>query len=89
MIGIRSFTAIAGWTADVEQRVLDLLYAPFRHSGTQANAPSKVTMWRVITGDDGDDFEAIVGAWLSEQAGNGATSAAIDVGGHRCGGATR
>lgn len=79
--GMRSFTAIAGWTADVEQRVLDLLYAPFRHSGTQANAPSKVTMWRVITGVDGDHFDAIVGAWLSEQAGNGATSAAIDVGG--------
>ena len=44
--GMRSFTAIAGWAADVPAELLTQLY------GQCAEAPSKATIWRVATGAD-------------------------------------
>lgn len=79
--GMRSFTAIAGWVADVEQQVLDLLYAPFAHSGGQVAAPSKPTIWRVLTGVDGDVLDAVIGSWLQAQAAYRYPQASIDADG--------
>ena len=47
--GMRSFTAIAGWAADVPTELLAQLY------GRRAQAPSKATIWRVVTGADAGD----------------------------------
>ncbi|MGH3711293.1 MAG: ISAs1 family transposase, partial [Pseudonocardiaceae bacterium] len=60
--GMRSFTAIAGWVADVPAEVLARLYA------RPARSPSKTTLWRVLTGADAAAVDAVVGAWLLAQA---------------------
>ena len=60
--GMRSFTAIAGWVADVPAEVLTRLYA------RPARSPSKTTLWRVLTGADAAAVDAAVGAWLLAQA---------------------
>jgi len=60
--GMRSFTAIAGWVADVPAEVLARLYA------RPARFPSKTTLWRVLTGADAAAVDAAVGAWLLAQA---------------------
>ena len=44
LAGMRSFTAIAGWVADVPVELLGLLYAV-----PDAVGPSKTTLWRVLT----------------------------------------
>ena len=60
--GMGSFTAIAGWVADVPAEVLARLYA------RPARSPSKTTLWRVLTGADAPAVDAVVGAWLLAQA---------------------
>jgi hypothetical protein len=60
--GMGSFTAIAGWAADVPAELLAQLY------GRVAQAPSKATIWRVITGADAVVVDAVIGAWLAGQA---------------------
>ncbi len=60
--GMGSFTAIAGWVADVPAEVLARLYA------RPARSPSKTTLWRVLTGADAAAVDAVVGAWLLAQA---------------------
>ena len=60
--GMRSFTAIAGWVADVPTELLARLYT------RPAGPPSKTTLWRVLTGADPAAVDAAVGAWLVEQA---------------------
>lgn len=60
--GMGSFTAIAGWAADVPAELLAQLY------GRVAQAPSKATIWRVITGADATAVDAVIGAWLARQA---------------------
>ena len=64
--GMRSFTAIAGWVADVPAEVLARLYA------RPARFPSKTMLWRVLTGADpaavDAAVDAAVGAWLLAQA---------------------
>lgn len=63
--GMRSFTAIAGWVVDVPAELLARLY----DRPTEAAAPpSKSTIWRVLTGVDAARVDAVVGAWLAEQA---------------------
>jgi hypothetical protein len=61
--GMGSFTAIAGWAADVPAELLAQLY------GRCAQAPSKATIWRVVTGVDAAAVDAVIGAWLAAQAG--------------------
>ncbi len=60
--GMRSFTAIAGWAADVPAELLTQLY------GQCAEAPSKATIWRVVTGADAAAVDAVIGAWLARQS---------------------
>lgn len=60
--GMRSFTAIAGWAADVPAELLAQLY------GRYSTAPSKATIWRVVTGADAAAVDAVIGAWLAGQA---------------------
>jgi hypothetical protein len=60
--GMGSFTAIAGWAADVPAELLAQLY------GRVAQAPSKATIWRVVTGADATAVDAVIGAWLARQA---------------------
>jgi predicted transposase YbfD/YdcC len=63
LAGMRSFTAIAGWVADVPAELLTRLYA------RPTTYPSKTTLWRVLTGADSAAVDAVVGAWLAEHAG--------------------
>ena len=44
--GMGSFTAVAGWAADVPAELLTALY------GRPSPPPSKATIWRVVTGAD-------------------------------------
>jgi predicted transposase YbfD/YdcC len=60
--GMASFTAIAGWATDVPAEVLVKLY------GRRSAAPSKATIWRVVTGADAAAVDAVIGAWLLAQA---------------------
>jgi predicted transposase YbfD/YdcC len=71
LAGMRSFTAIAGWVADVPVDLLARLYA-----GPAPGGPSKTTLWRVVTGVDAPAVDAVIGAWLAEQARRAATSRA-------------
>jgi hypothetical protein len=57
--GMGSFTAIAGWAADVPAELLAQLY------GRDADSPSKATIWRVVTGADAAAVDAVIGAWLA------------------------
>jgi predicted transposase YbfD/YdcC len=60
--GMRGYTAIAGWVADVPTDMLADLYR--RASASPAGPPSRSTIWRVLTDTDADTFDAVVGAWL-------------------------
>jgi predicted transposase YbfD/YdcC len=67
LAGMRSFTAIAGWVADVPAELLAPLYGrPCEYSSTAF--PSKTTLWRVLTRADAAAVDAAVGAWLTAQA---------------------
>lgn len=70
--GMGSFTAIAGWVADVPVALLAQLYR--RH----AEPPSKATIWRVVTGADAATVDSVIGAWLAEQAAAGENTAPED-----------
>ena len=67
--GMGSFTAIAGWAADVPAELLAHLY------GRYSTAPSKATIWRVVTGVDAAAVDAVIGAWLAGQAAAGQSAA--------------
>ena len=68
LAGMRSFTAIAGWVADVPAPLLaDLYGAPV------PGCPSKTTLWRVLTGVDAAAVDSAISTWLIEQAGRGAS----------------
>ena len=66
--GSRSFTAIAGWAADVPADVLESLYRRCGAIRPGAGAPSKCTIWRVVTGADTAALDAAAGAWLMQRA---------------------
>jgi len=69
LAGMRSFTAIAGWIADVPTELLSQLYARAdATSRTRRRGPSKSTLWRVVTGADATTVDAVIGAWLAEYA---------------------
>jgi len=65
--GMRSFTAIAGWIADAPAEVLTCAYAGSERP-VPARGPSKVTVWRVLTGIDAVGLDAVIGGWLLDQA---------------------
>jgi predicted transposase YbfD/YdcC len=68
LAGMRSFTAIAGWVADVPTELLVALYGRPAERGSQSLFPSKSTLWRVLTGADAAAVDAAIGAWLHAQA---------------------
>lgn len=63
--GIRSFTAIAGHIADIPPALLTGLYR--RCGSDTVVAPSKTTIWRVVTGADAAAVDAAVGGWLDRR----------------------
>ena len=75
LAGMRSFTAIAGWVADVPVELLSRFYA-----GAEAKPPSKSTLWRVLTGVDPAAVDAVIGSWLAEHAGLLAVAPVPDAG---------
>jgi predicted transposase YbfD/YdcC len=76
LAGMRSFTAIAGWIADVPTELLALLYStPPRTPARTPGGPSKTTLWRVLTGADAAAVDAAIGSWLAEQARHAAAAA--------------
>jgi predicted transposase YbfD/YdcC len=66
--GMKGYTAIAGWVADVPAAVREGLYARCGMAGAPA-APSKTTIWRVVTDADPVAFDAAAGRWLMSMAG--------------------
>jgi predicted transposase YbfD/YdcC len=66
--GSRSFTAIAGWAADVPAGVLEELYRRCGAARPSAGPPSKSTIWRVVTRADTAALDAVTGSWLMERA---------------------
>jgi predicted transposase YbfD/YdcC len=65
--GMKGYTAIAGWVADVSAAVRADLY--LRAGAIPAGPASKTTIWRVLTDTDPEAFDAAVGAWLMDLAG--------------------
>jgi predicted transposase YbfD/YdcC len=65
--GMKGYTAITGWVADVPPAILADLY--LRSGAAPAPPPSKTTIWRVLTDTDAEAFDAAVGTWLMNLAG--------------------
>jgi predicted transposase YbfD/YdcC len=65
--GMRGYTAITGWIADVPGAILADLY--LRSGAAPAPPPSKTTIWRVLTDADSGAFDVAVGTWLMNFAG--------------------
>ena len=85
LAGMRSFTAIAGWIADVPTELLALLYSTSpRTPARTPGGPSKTTLWRVLTGVDAAAVDAAIGSWLAEQARHVTTAAGTSPAGRAC-----
>jgi len=61
--GMKGYTAMAGWVADVPQGVVTDLY--LRAGVMPAGRPSRSTIWRVCTDADAQALDAAIGAWLA------------------------
>jgi predicted transposase YbfD/YdcC len=66
--GMRSFSSIAGWVADVEADCLRALYGQVKALAGVPRPPSKATIWRVVTGADATVVDAVISAWLADRA---------------------
>lgn len=56
--GLKGYTAISGWVADVPAEILDSLYT--RVQARPGGRPSHSTLWRVCTDTDGDILDAVI-----------------------------
>jgi predicted transposase YbfD/YdcC len=65
--GMKGYTAISGWVADVPPPVLAGLY--LRCGAAPAPPPSKTTIWRVLTDAGTVELDAAAGTWLMDLAG--------------------
>jgi predicted transposase YbfD/YdcC len=65
--GMKGYTAITGWIADVPPAILTDLY--LRSGAAPAPPPSKTTIWRVLTDAGAEALDAAVGTWLMNLAG--------------------
>lgn len=65
--GMKGYTAIAGWVADVPPTVLADLY--LRAGAVPGPPPSKTTIWRVLTDAGAEALDAAAGTWLADLAG--------------------
>ena len=72
--GMKGYTAITGWVADVPPAVLAGLY--LRSGAAPAPPPSKTTIWRVLTDADPEAFDVAVGTWLMDLAGSATAATA-------------
>ncbi|MGH3915466.1 MAG: transposase family protein, partial [Pseudonocardiaceae bacterium] len=86
LAGMGSFTAIAGWIADVSAELLARLFGALRSScpprTPTPTCPSKTTLWPVLTGVGAAAVDAVIGAWPAERAGlSSGVSAADPAGG--------
>jgi predicted transposase YbfD/YdcC len=72
--GMKGYTAITGWVADVPPAILADLY--LRSGAAPAPPPSKTTIWRVLTDAGTEALDAAVGTWLMNLAGFTALAAA-------------
>jgi predicted transposase YbfD/YdcC len=71
--GMKGYTAISGWVADVPPPVLAGLY--LRCGADPALPPSKTTIWRVMTDAGTGELDAAAGTWLMNLAGLDAPAA--------------
>ena len=62
LAGARSFAAIGEWVADAETGVLGDL-------GSRGRRPSEATIRRALTRVDGDQLDAVLGAWMRTRVG--------------------
>lgn len=67
--GMRSFTAIADWVAEAPPDLLARLHIRCG-SVVPPRAPSKSTIWRVVTEIDPVAADAVIGMWLLERTGH-------------------
>ncbi|MGH3282105.1 MAG: ISAs1 family transposase [Trebonia sp.] len=74
--GMKGYTAISGWVADVPPEVLADLY--MRAGAVPGRPPSKTTIWRVVTDADAGALDAAAGTWLTDLAGLATPAAAED-----------
>ena len=65
--GMKGYTAISGWVADVPPAALAGLY--LRCGAAPAPPPSKTTIWRVMTDAGTGELDAAAGTWLMSLAG--------------------
>jgi predicted transposase YbfD/YdcC len=72
--GMKGYTAISGWVADVPPPVLAGLY--LRCGAAPAPPPSKTTIWRVMTDAGTGELDAAAGTWLMNLAGLAGLAAA-------------
>jgi predicted transposase YbfD/YdcC len=79
--GMKGYTAISGWVADVPPPVLAGLY--LRCGAAPAPPPSKTTIWRVLTDAGAGEPDAAAGTWLMSVAGLG-PQASRDAGEEDC-----
>jgi predicted transposase YbfD/YdcC len=63
--GLKGYTAISGWVADVPTEILDSLYT--RVDARPGGRPSRSTLWRVCTDTDGDVLDAVIARWTAAQ----------------------
>ena len=72
--GMKGYTAISGWVADVPPPVLAGLH--LRCGAAPAPPPSKTTIWRVLTDAGTGELDAAAGTWLMDLAGLASPAAA-------------
>lgn len=63
--GLKGYTAMNGWVADVPADIVDGLYT--RVGVRPAGRPSRSTLWRVCTDTDGDVLDAVITEWTAAQ----------------------
>jgi predicted transposase YbfD/YdcC len=81
--GMKGYTAISGWVADVPPAVLAGLY--LRSGAAPAPPPSKTTIWRVLTDAGAGELDVAAGTWLMNAAGfAGPAAAGADTGEEGC-----
>ena len=66
--GMKGYTAISGWVADVPPAALAGLY--LRCGAAPAPPPSKTTIWRVMTDAGTGELDAAAGTWLMSWPGS-------------------
>jgi hypothetical protein len=69
--GMKGYTAIAGWVADVPAAIVADLY--LRAGAAPAGRLSRSTIWRVCTDADPTALDTAIGAWLSAELAGGTT----------------